>query len=250
MSVIYFSVFSPEIFQTEVKNIFLSNRSGIFKSLLKKKLNQEQSKTKTENNTTNNNKTKSTYFRTTSNYNLNTNTSNNNINIRDIISSKKRQIIKTPKKKNKYITSYFINEKIQPYKQYLLEKRQYENIKKEKDRYNLESKNKNESPFLPKNKIKGINFATQKGFGFFDQYVESKNYSKNKINNNRRPIVMIRRNKYDEIDLSLLEDIKNGKRKNVFDENFGVKSLLRYNKFRLKAISFMKLLDDNPNYNY
>lgn len=250
MSVTYFSVFSPNIFQTEVKNMFLLNRRGIFNSILKKKLIQEQSKTKTENNTTLNNKTKSTYFKTTSNYNFNTNTSNNN-NIRDIITSKKRYILKSTKKKNKYITSHFYNEKIQPYKQYLLEKRQYENIKKEKDRYNLESKKKNDlSPFQRGNKIKGINFATQKGFGFFVQNVESKNYNKNKINNYRRPIAMIRRNKYDEVDLSLLEDIKNGKRKNVFDENFDVKSLLRYNKFRHSAISFMKLLDDNPNYNY
>ena len=31
------------------------------------------------------------------------------------------------------------------------------------------------------NKIKGINFATQKGFGSFDQKVESKNYCEEKI---------------------------------------------------------------------
>ena len=242
MSVTYFSVFSPEIFHTEVKNTFLSQKSNKFNSILKQKIIQEQTKIKTETNNFNN-KTKTTYFKTTSNY-FNTNTSNN-INIRDIITSKKRKILKLSKKKNKYTISHFLNEKIQPYKQYLLEKRQYENIKKEKNRYKSNFGNKNDlSTFQPNNKIKGINFATQKG------YSELKNYSKNKINNKTRPIVMTKRNKYDEVDLTLLEDIKAGKRKNVFDENFYIKSILRYDKFRQSAISFMKFLNENPNYNY
>ena len=126
-----------------------------------------------------------------------------------------------------------------------------ENIKKEKNILKLALLNKKNSEASPdKSKIKGINFAKQKGFSFFGGNAESKNYSKQKNNNDRRPIFIVRRSKFNEFDLSLLEDIKNNKRKNVFGENFGVKSYLRYDKFRQQTMSFMKFLRENPNYNY
>ena len=241
MSVTYFSLFSPETFQIEVKNKFIQRK--LFGLKQKNNLSQNHQLI-TENNS--NNKTRTTYYKTATNFNINT----NDENIRDIISTKR--MIKKIKPKAKYILSQALNEKTQPYKQYLLEKRQLENIKNEKNRYKLFiSRNKKDLFALPdKSKIKGVYFSKQKGFGFFDQIAESKNYSKDKINNNRKPAFMVRRSKYDEFDLTILDDIKANKRKNIFEENFGIKYYLKYDKFRHNAMSFLKYLNEDPNYNF
>ena len=245
MSVTYFSVFSPEAFQVEIKNKFILDRKKLFGLKPKRNLSPIHQLT-TESNSIN--KTKTTYFRTSTNYNTNT----NHGNVRDLISTKRILKLKKFNKKTKNILSQALKEKVQPYKQYILEKRELENIKKEKSRYKYVLRNKKDLLALPdKSKIKGVYFSKQKGFGFLEQYLESKNYSKGKISNNyRKPAFMIRRNKYDDFDLSILDDITSNKRKNVFEENFGVKSYLRYDKFRQNALSFLKDLNNNPNYNF
>ena len=50
--------------------------------------------------------------------------------------------------------------------------------------------------------------------------------------------------------MDLLEDIKANRRKNLFEEDFGLKSSSKYNCFRAQASSFIKSLRHNPNYNY
>ena len=55
---------------------------------------------------------------------------------------------------------------------------------------------------------------------------------------------------YKLIDIELLEEIKANKRKNIFEEDFDLKTSTKYNSFRVKAISFIKSLRHNPNYNY
>ena len=245
MSVTYFSVFSPEPFQVELKNKFLLERKKLFRLNPQKNLSPSHQLT-TENSSIN--KTKTTYYRTTVNFNTNTNYEN----IRDLISTKRILKLKKFKKNPKNILSQALKEKVQPYKQYILEKRELENMKKEKSRYKYMLRNKKDLLALPdKSKIKGVYFSKQKGFGFLDQYLESKNYSKGKISNTyRRPAFMIRRNKYDDFDLSILDDITSNKRKNVFEENFGVKSYSRYDKLRQNAMSFLKYLNNDPNYNF
>ena len=237
MSITFFSVFFPEVFHTKVKNKFITDE----------KLNTEYCRTNTDNIY----KTKTKYYRTSEN--INTNETNiHNKNIRDIISSKRKTKlkIKSANKKPKYSLYQALGEKVQPYKQYLIERRELEKIKKEKIRYKNDLKNKkNLSAVPPKNKIKGINFATQKGFGFFDQYVESKNYSKEKIKY-KKPVIIIKRNKFDDFDKELFEDIRTGKRKKIFEEKFDVKSALRYTKLRQSAFGFLKYLNENPNFNF
>lgn len=245
MSVTYFSVFSPDIFQIELKNRFLSARKNYFDNRRKNK-NLHNEQITTDNNIYNTRN----YNKTSTNYNTTTNI--NNTNIRDLISAKRKSKLKKDKKnfQQKYILSQALMDKIQPYKQYLLEKNKIENIKKEKIRYKLMLRNKKDLLVLPdKSKIKGINFAKQKGFGFFEQYAESKNYSNEKINI-KRPTFLIRRSKYEDFNLDLFEDIKNNKRKKVFEENFSINSYLRYDKLRQNAISFLKFLDESPNFNY
>ena len=84
-----------------------------------------------------------------------------------------------------------------------------------------------------------------------DKYIESKNYSKEKTNNSYGKVsVNYRKNKYQFVDMDLLEDIKANKRKNVFEEDFDLKTSTKYNSFRLQAASFIKSLRHNPNYNY
>ena len=256
MSITFFSVFFPEIFHTEIKNKFITDKQKQLSpkqnpKKLPEKLNTECCKTNFNNNSIFNKKTK--YFRTSENistYNTNLNINNNNTrNMIHITPSKPK--LKSRNKKPKYSLYQAINEKIQPYKQYLIERRQLEKIKKEKTRYKNELmlKKKELLTLPPKNKIKGINFATQKGFGFFDQYVESKNYSKEKIKN-KKPVFIIKRKKFDEFDMELFEDIKNGKRKNVFEEKYDIKSFLRYDRLKQSAFGFLKYLNENPNFNY
>ena len=59
-----------------------------------------------------------------------------------------------------------------------------------------------------------------------------------------------KQNIYKYIDIELLEEIKSNKRKNIFEEDFDVRSSNKYNSFRTKAVSFIKSLRHNPNYNY
>ena len=259
MSITFFSVFSPNIFQVEIKNNFLPERNNLLSAKSKQKNLLEKLNTEHNLYTSNKNiisKPKTKYFRTSGNLNtnytnINTNIGNNS-NIRDIISSKEKTKLKlkSTNKKHKYSLYQALGEKVQPYKQYLIEKRRLEKIKKEKIRYKNElKKQKDLSALPPKHKIKGINFATQKGFGFFDQYAESKNYRKEKIKN-KKPVFIIKRKKFDEFDANLFEDIKSGKRKNVFEEKFDVKSLLRYGKLRQSAFGFLKYLNDSPIFNF
>ena len=254
MSITFFSIFFPEIFHTEVKNKFITDKQRLLspkqkQKNLPEKLNTEYCKTNINNNNISIFKTKTKYFRTSENISTNNTNINNNKNVRDIISQKKK--LKSENKKKNYSLYQAFNEKIQPYKQYLKERRQLEKIKKEKIRYKNELmiKKKELLTLPPKNKIKGINFATQKGFGFFDQYVESKNYSKEKIKN-KKPVLIIKRKKFDEFDNELFEDIKSGKRKNVFEEKFDIKSFLRYERLKQSAFGFLKYLNENPNFNF
>ena len=84
-----------------------------------------------------------------------------------------------------------------------------------------------------------------------DKYIESKNYSKEKIKNfYGRAVVNYRKNNYKYIDVELIEDLKQNKRKNIFEEDFDLKSSSKYNSFRIQAVSFIKSLRRNPNYNY
>ena len=243
MSVTYFSIFSPEIFNVEIKNKFLSERKKLLKLNSKKNIYQEQLSTEETNI---NNQTKTTYYKTATNFN------SLNENIRDIIANKIKSKLKSTKKKPKHILSQVFGEKIPPYKQYLIEKRKLENIKTEKNRFKMLSRNRKELLALPdKTKIKGLNFATQRGFGFFEQYAKSKNYSKDNLNNNRRHVFTVRKSKNNEFDLTLFEDIKANKRKKIFlNENYNTESYLRYNKFRNNVFSFLNFLKESPNYNY
>ena len=238
MSVTYFSIFSPDIFHTEIKNTFLLERGKLFDFRKIEQILTEE--TKYMNNT--NTKFKTKYFKTTNNFN--TNSDKNYKNIRDLILSKRKNNFNN---KKKYLLSQALNAKIPPYKQYLLEKKEIENIKKIKLNYK-QSRNKEEKILTPNKYIKSSNFSSKKGY--FSEYIESKNYSKDKTRNSRLPINTFKRDKYHDVDLGLIEEYKQNKRKNIFEEDFNVKTALRYAKFRQDAMSFIKLLRDNPDYNY
>ena len=85
MSITFFSVFFPEIFQTEIKNKFTIDKQK--QKNLQEKLNTEYCKTNT-NKKISIFKTKTKYFRTSENIITNKNNDNNidHKNIRDIIS--------------------------------------------------------------------------------------------------------------------------------------------------------------------
>ena len=85
MSITFFSVFFPEIFQTEIKNKFIIDKQK--QKNLQEKLNTEYCKTNT-NKKISIFKTKTKYFRTSENIITNKNNDNNinYKNIRDIIS--------------------------------------------------------------------------------------------------------------------------------------------------------------------
>ena len=239
MSVTYFSIFSPDFFKVDVENEFISKRKKLF---IKKQKNDLSHKNQLlqENE-------KISHYKTTSNLHRNS----RNENFRALVTEKKSFNPKKLLKKPKYNLSQALKEKIQPYKQYIQEKRQLENIKKERSKNKFVLRNKKDLLALPdKSKIRGVNFAKQKGFGFFDQYIESKNYSKEKINHNKKSAFMVKRNKFDEIDFVVLEDIKNNKKTSVFEEEFDIKNYLRYDKFRQNTMAFLKFLDESPNYNY
>ena len=102
-----------------------------------------------------------------------------------------------------------------------------------------------------KTKYEGYDFSkNQSKTGFLEKIIESKNYSKEKLKDFSRPVVSYSKNKYDLVVMELIEDIKANRRKNIFEEDFNIKTSTKYNNFRSKAISFIKYLRHNPNYNY
>lgn len=245
-SVIYFSIFTPKIFQTKIKNQSIKDKEPknsytTFKTsnnILIKKVNSKSSQ-----------KVKPIICKTAANLK-----SNNLLLFRDYIKENQK---KKTKRKFKIAKSLDRPGSSEPYKQYILEKREIEENRKRRDiekKYIIESKRIQELKLLNDIKFKydGYDFSRQqKKIGFLDKYIESKNYSKEKTKNfNVRPISNFRKNSYQYYDAELLEDIKTNKRKNVFEEDFDVKSSSKYIAFRAKAISFIKSLRHNPNYNY
>ena len=245
-SVIYFSVFTPNIFQTKIKNQFIKEKEPKrsfcnFKTtnnILIKKIRANSNKD-----------IKPHICKTTSNL------KNKNIELfRDFISLKP---YKKKKKKYKLTNGVIRPGSAEPYKQYILEKREIEENKKRREiekKYIIESKIQQEMKALNdiKTKYEGYDFSRQEEkVGFMDKYIESKNYSKEKTKSFFvRPVSLYGKNKYHYIDVELVEDIKSNKRKNVFEEDFDVKTSSKYNLFRVKAVSFIKSLRHNPNYNY
>lgn len=247
-SAIYFSIFTPKNFQIEIKNQSMKdkepkNNYTSFKTMnniLFKKINSKSRQ-----------KVRPMICKTTGNLK-----SENLLLFRNYITLKKNQK-KKAKRINKKIKSFDRPWSSEPYKQYILEKREIEANRKRRDiekKYIIESKRLQELKLLNdiKTKYEGYDFSRQqKKIGFLDKYIESKNYSKEKIKEFFvRPVSNFRKNSYHYFDTELLEDIKTNKRKNVFEEDFDVKSSSKYNAFREKAVSFIKFLRHNPNYNY
>ena len=63
-------------------------------------------------------------------------------------------------------------------------------------------------------------------------------------------LFIIKRKKFDEFDIELFEDIKSGKRKNILEIKFDIKSFFRYDRLKQNAFGFLKYLDEIPNFNY
>ena len=179
---------------------------------------------------------------------------NANILFRDSITSS------VPQKDNRRKISKkkfnIIQGKLEPYKQYILEKREIEKIREKREiekKYKMESIMQQENRLLNemKSKYEGYDFSkNQSKTGFLEKIIESKNYSKEKLKDFSRPVVNYSKNKYDLVVMELIEDIKANRRKNIFEEDFNIKASTKYNNFRSKAISFIKYLRHNPNYNY
>ena len=249
-SVIYFSIFTPEIFQTKLNNQFIKEKETKKSFSNFKTTNNILIKKIKANSITNK---KPLFCKTTANI------KNKNVLVfRDFISLKQNK-----KKKNKPKTKYKIIQSIgrpgsaEPYKQYILEKKEIEENRKRREiekKYVIESRKKEEFKLLNdiKTKYEGYDFSRQEAkVGFMDKYIESKNYSKEKIKNfYGRSVVNYRKNNYKYIDVELVEDLKQNKRKNIFEEDFDLKSSSKYNSFRIQAVSFIKSLRRNPNYNY
>lgn len=246
-STIQFSIFSPETFQLRVKNNIVINKPTSNNIATINSTINDSSKNLVPDY---NNNIRSTNYRTSSIQNKPT---KKIILFRDIVT-------KTPEKpkKKKYIKAkYSLTQgKIEPYKQYILEKRELENIKKRREiekKYIIESKLQQDLKLLGdiKSKYEGYDFSKQQNkVGYLDKYLESKNYSKEKIKGFPRPSTAYRKNKYEYIDMDLLQDLKSNKKRNVFEEDFDIKNLTKYNIFRTSLVSFIKSLRSNQNYNY
>lgn len=247
-SILYFSIFTPDILQSKIQNQFISNIESR-KNLCDLKNNNKFLIKKIRPNSSSN--LKPAFCRTISN------TKNKKL-FRDFIDLKSSY-----NKKKKKTTKYSLTQGLgrigstEPYKQYILEKREIEENKKRREiekKYIIESKKQQEIKMLNdlKTKYEGYDFSRQEAkVGFLDKYIESKNYSKEKTKNFYiRPVSNYNKNKYKYIDIELLEEIKANKRKNIFEEDFDLKTSTKYNSFRVKAISFIKSLRHNPNYNY
>lgn len=245
-SVVYFSLFTPNIFQTKIKNKFLKEKEPKKNFFNFKTTNNLLIKKIKTNSTTD---IKPHLCKTASNIKK-----KNPKLFRDFISVNPN---KKSKKKYKLSRGIIRPGSVEPYKQYILEKREIEENKKRREiekKYVIESKKQQELNLLNdlKTKYEGYDFSRQEGkVSFLDKYVESKNYSKEKTKNFFvRPVSNYRKNKYYYIDVELLEVIKANKRKNIFEEDFDINTSSKYNSFRTKAVSFIKSLRHNPNYNY
>jgi hypothetical protein len=253
-SVIYFSIFTPDTFQEKVKNKFIINKAH----------NQQDNKQFNMKTSANDSKIhlrkkslpndKSFHCKTVSNSYNEYPSKNANILFRDSITSS------VPQKDNRRKISKkkfnIIQGKLEPYKQYILEKREIEKIREKREiekKYKMESIMQQENRLLNemKSKYEGYDFSkNQSKTGFLEKIIESKNYSKEKLKDFSRPAVNYSKNKYDFVVMELFEDIKANRRKNIFEEDFDIKTSTKYNNFRSKAISFIKYLRHNPNYNY
>ena len=253
-SVIYFSIFTPDIFQEKVKNKFIINKTH----------NQQDNKSfnmKTSVNESKINLRKKSvpndklyHCKTVSNSYNTYPTKNANILFRDSITSSVPPIENKRKiSKKKYS---IIQGKLEPYKQYILEKREIEKVREKREiekKYKMESIMQQDNKLLNEMKAKyeGLDFSkNQSKTGFLEKIIESKNYSKEKLKDFSRPVINYSKNKYDFVVMELFEDIKANRRKNIFEEDFDIKTSTKYNNFRSKAISFIKYLRHNPNYNY
>jgi len=243
-SVIYFSVFTPEILESKVKNNFMKNRPKRNFINFKTQNNILINKVKAYSSTN----LKPFFCKTTSNIQKKHQTKKDVLLFRDFITL---QSNKSKKKKNSKKSFGGIGRagSVEPYKQYIIEKRELEENKKRREiekKYIIESRKLHDIRLI--NDIK----TKYDGYDFSRQESESKNYSKEKTKYfyGRSSAINTRKNNYQYIDIDLLEDIKSNKRKNIFEEDFDLKSSTKYNSFRLKAVSFIKSLRHNPNYNY
>ena len=167
-SVIYFSIFTPEIFQAKLNNHFIKKKDtrksfSNFKTtnnILIKKIKANSISQK-----------KHLFCKTTANI------KNKNVLVfRDFISVKKNN-----KKKNKSKTKYKIIQSVgrpgsaEPYKQYILEKREIEENRKRRDiekKYVIESRKQQELKLLNdiKTKYEGYDISRQEAkVGFMDK---------------------------------------------------------------------------------
>jgi len=252
-SVIYFSIFTPDTFQEKVKNKFILNKTHNQQdnNTLNMKTSINESKIYLRKKSAPNDK--SIRCKTVSNSYNTYPTKNANILFRDSITS---AASKDSKKKISKKNYNIIQGKVEPYKQYILEKREIEKIREKREiekKYKMESIMQQENKLLNdmKAKYEGFDFSkNQSKTGFLEKIIQSKNYSKEKLKDFSRPMINYNTNKYDYVVMDLIEDIKNNRRKNIFEEDFNIKTLTKYNNFRSKAISFIKYLRHNPNYNY
>ena len=252
-SVIYFSVFTPEILESKVKNNFMKNRPKRNFINFKTSNNILINRVKVYSSTN----LKPFFCKTTSNIQKNYQSKKDVLLFRDFITLQSNKSKKKKNSKNNYGSIGRVGS-VEPYKQYIIEKRELEENKKRREiekKYIIESRKLHEMRLINdiKNKYDGYDFSRQESkVGFLDKYIESKNYSKEKTKNfyGRTSAINTRKNNYQYIDMDLLEDIKSNKRKNIFEEDFDLKSSTKYNSFRVKAVSFIKSLRHNPNYNY
>ena len=254
-SVIYFSAFTPKILESRVKNNFINNKN------LKNTLNNLNTNNicvkrfKVLSSRTLKPHLCKTTCNTPKNY-----ISNKNVSaFRDCITLQSNDNINIKKGKKKSRNKHGIGRTgaLEPYKQYIIEKRELEENRKRREiekKYIIESKKQQELKLMNdiKTKYEGYDFSRQEAkVGFLDKYIESKNYSKEKIKDFfGRTQINTRKNNFQYLNMYILEDIKSNKKKNIFDEDFDLKSSTKYYAFRLKAVSFIKSLRHNPNYNY
>lgn len=255
-SVIYFSIFTPDTFQEKVKNKFIMNKTHTQQdsNMFNMKTSANESKTYLRKKSAPNDK--SIHCKTVSN-SYNTYPSKNaNILFRDSITSTSQKEPKGKKRKISKKSYNILQGKLEPYKQYILEKREIEKIRERREiekKYKMESIMQQDNKLLNdmKGKYEGYDIPkNQSKNGFLEKIIESKNYSKEKLKDFSRPVVNYSKNKYDFVVMDLLEDIKANRRKNIFEEDFNLKASTKYINFRSKAISFIKYLRHNPNYNY
>ena len=175
-STVYFSIFTPNIFHTKIRNQFIKMKSPK-KNFYNFKTTNNILIKKIETNFNKN--SKPLIFKTSTNLK-----SKNILSFRDFASGNSN--IKNKEKKKKYhlIHNFGRPGSAEPYKQYILEKREIEENRKRREikkKYIIDSKRNQELKILNdmKTKYEGYDFSRQeKKVGFMDKYMESKNYSK------------------------------------------------------------------------